>query len=155
MKLRLLKVMFIVVCRKYSVYHAFNFQNILDQKEEDKENVINNLVDKNEEIWKYISIKEEVKFEDLYQMGYISLGKLLHFFPQSSEIINELRSEPIYHRNYRFVTWCRNLPRSGRNRLLHATNMNCESSPRKPHSNEGTEDIARHCQINCEDMIQK
>jgi len=35
MKLKLLKVMFIGVCRTYSVYHGFNFQNIL---EEDKVN---------------------------------------------------------------------------------------------------------------------
>lgn len=42
--------MFIVVCRIYSVYNAFSFQNILDQKEKDKENVINNSEDKKEEI---------------------------------------------------------------------------------------------------------
>jgi hypothetical protein len=32
------------------VYNAFSFQNILDQKEKDKENVINNSEDKKEEI---------------------------------------------------------------------------------------------------------
>ena len=40
--------MFIVVCRTYSVYHAYHFKNILDQKEKEKEN-INNSEDKNEE----------------------------------------------------------------------------------------------------------
>ena len=127
MKLKLLKVIFIVVCRTYFVYHTFSFQNTLVQKEKDKENVLNTSVDKNEEIWMYIPIKEEIKCEDLYHIGYISLGRWLHFFPQSSEIINELQSEHVYHRSCRFVTWCRNLPGSGRNRLLHATFMNSES----------------------------
>jgi hypothetical protein len=68
-----------------------------------------------------------VKCEDWFQMGYISLGRSLHFSPQSSEIINELQSEHVCHRSYRFVTWCRNLPRCGKNRLLRATFMNCES----------------------------
>jgi len=37
--------MIIVVCRTCAVYHACNFQIILDQKEEDKGNIINNSVD--------------------------------------------------------------------------------------------------------------
>jgi len=32
---------------------------------------------------KYASIRENVNFEDLYQMGYISLGRSLHFFPRA------------------------------------------------------------------------
>jgi hypothetical protein len=46
MKVKLFKVMILVVCRTYAVYHAFNFQNIPDQKEKDKRNIINNSVDK-------------------------------------------------------------------------------------------------------------
>jgi len=40
--------------------------------------------------------------------------------------------------------------------ILHSWTVRVNgASPRKPHSNEGTEDITRHCQINCADMIQK